>query len=372
MNRKVTIVLGIALIAAGIFGYKKISNIEKDEKKPAEKALSTIFTETVKNQSESINITESGRLTAKNKADIYAEVQGVMQTTGKEFKAGVQFSKGQVLVKIKSSDSYANLQAQKSVLQNLVTSILPDLRLDYPESFERWNQYVINFDIDKPIPALPETASDKEKYFITGKNIYTTYYNTKNLEIVQSKYNIRAPYSGVVTEALVRPGTVIRTGQKLGEFIDPSVYELEIAISHSMISSLAPGQNVMVSSPGSDQAWVGKVARINGKVDATTQTVLVFIDVKGEGLKEGLYLEAHIEGQKVDQVYELDSKLLVGGNKIYTVVDNKLKLVSIQVIHKTQETVIVSGLTDGTEIVSKLVPGAYEGMEVKVYSEKKQ
>ncbi|UXP31916.1 efflux RND transporter periplasmic adaptor subunit [Reichenbachiella agarivorans] len=373
MNRKITIVLGVALIVAGIFGAKKIAGSKKEFTKVSEKSISTIFTEKVKNGSQAIHIIESGRLTAKTKAELYAEVQGVMQATSKEFKAGVRYSKGQVLINIRSNESYAKLQAQKSTLQNLITSILPDLRLDYPDAYKKWNDYVVNFDLDKTIAPLPETTTDKEKYFITGKNIYTTYYNTKNLEIIQSKYQIRAPFNGVLTETLVNPGTVIRTGQKLGEFIDPAVYELEIAISHSMVSALAPGQNVKITAPGvTDKTWTGKVARINGKVDATTQTVLIFIDVKGENLKEGLYLEAHIEGQKLDNVYEVDRKLLIEGSKLYTVVDHKLVLVPITIMHKTQSTVIVSGLADNTEIASKIIPGAYEGMEVKISSENKQ
>lgn len=372
MKRKIIIVAtALALLAAGFFGKQYIAGSKKDPRKVAEKSITTIFTQKVENKSLPINIIESGRLIAKNKADIYAEVQGVMEPTSKEFKAGVRFKKGEVLVKIRSRDSYAMLQAQKSQLQNLVTSILPDLRIDYPEAYEKWNQYVADFDINKSIAPLPETSSAKEKYFITGKNIYTTYYNTKNLEIIQGKYTIRAPFSGILTDATVNPGTVIRTGQKLGEFIDPSVYEMEIAISHSMIDALKPGQTVRITDPNvSDRSWQGKVTRVNGKVDATTQTVKIYIEVKGQNLKEGLYLEAHIDGQNVENAFEFDRKLLVDGTKIYSVNDGVLQLKPVEILHKTQSTVVVSGLENGEEIIAKQVPGAYDGMEVKVYSEK--
>lgn len=371
IRRILQIVVGLLIIAAGIFLMKTIAGSKKDEKKPAEKSTTTIFTQRVSNTNIPVHIIESGRLVAKRRADIYAEVQGVMESTSKEFKTGVSYSKGQTLVRIRSNDAYAMLQAQKSQLQNLITSILPDLRIDYPDAYASWNKYVSQFDIDKPIAPLPKTSSEKEKYFITGKDIYTTYYNTKNLEIIQSKYAIRAPFNGVLTEALVDPGTVIRTGQKLGEFIDPTIYEMEIAISHSVIETLAAGQSVEITDPSHpDRSWTGKVIRVNGKVDATTQTVSVYIEVKGKELKEGLYMEAHIEGQKVENAFELDSKLLIDGKGIYAVSNSKLQLIPVSIKHKTQSTVIVTGLEDGMEVIARQVPGAYDGMDVKVYSEK--
>jgi len=220
MSRKITIVISIAIILGGIFWSRRIIDSKAVKKPPIPKSLTSVYTETVNNTSLPIIINESGRLVAKQKALIYSEVQGIMEPTSKLFKSGVNYKKGEVLVKIRSNDAYAQLQAQKSVLQNLITSVLPDLRIDYPDAFPAWNKYVSDFEINKPIQALPKVSSDKEKYFITGKNIYTTYYNTKNLEIIQGKYNIRAPYNGTLTQSLVNPGTVIRQGQQLGEYID--------------------------------------------------------------------------------------------------------------------------------------------------------
>jgi len=119
------------------------------------------------------------------------------------------------------------------------------------------------------------------------------------------------------------------------------------------------------------RSWNGKISRINGKVNATTQTVQVFIELKGKDLKEGMYLTAYMEGKEVENVIEIERKLLIEGSKLYTVVDSSLALSPISLIHKTKNTVVVSGLSDGTQLVSKIVPGAYQGMSVKVLKEKR-
>lgn len=333
--------------------------------------MQSVFVEKVENRNIPILISESGRLVAKNKIEIYAEVQGVMETTPKEFKPGSIYKKGDILVKIRSTDYNANLQAQKSILQNLITSVLPDLQLDYPEAYTKWNDHIKNFDMNKPIGELPKTTSAKEKYFIIGKNIYTTYYQTKNLEIILQKYIIRAPFNGILTEAIVTPGTVIRLGQKLGELIDPNVYEMEVSVSKSLLPSLSIGKTVEVKNGNnSNLTWHGKIVRINGKVDTNTQTVKVYILLKGEELKEGMYLEAHISATPLKDAYEVSSRLLVDGHKLFIVNNNKLEIVPVKILHKTYNSVVVQGIKDGMQLVSKPISGAYAGMEVSISDEK--
>ncbi len=323
------------------------------------------FIEEVENGEVPVTIEESGRLISKNKIQIYSEVQGVMEQTSKVFKPGIRFRKGEILVKIRNNDYYANLQAQKSVLQNLITSALPDLRLDYPEAYTKWDDYIKNFDMDKPIGKLPEPDSDKEKFFITGKNIYTTYYNTKNLEIILEKYTIRAPFNGILTEALVTPGTVVRPGQQLGEFIDPSVYELELSISQSLLPDLAVGKKVLVKdAENEDMTWTGIISRINGKVNTTTQTVQVFVELSGKNLHEGMYLNAELNAKPKANAFEVERNLLVDNNNLFIVQDSSLNLVPIEILYRTNRTAIVSGLENGMHVVTRQVAGAYSGMKV--------
>ena len=235
MIRKIiSIIAGILLIVAGFFIAKSLANTDKGQRPQPEKVTPTVFIEKVINTDVPVEIIESGRLVAKNRIELFSEVQGVMEQTGKEFKPGSNYKRGEIMVRIRDDDFYANLQAQKSTLQNLITSILPDLRLDFPDAYKKWDEYVRNFDMNKSVLPLPETTSEKEKFFVTGRNIYTTYYNTKNSEIIWQKYNLMAPFSGILTDAFVTPGSLVRPGQRLGVFIDPSVYELEVAVSKSL------------------------------------------------------------------------------------------------------------------------------------------
>ena len=188
------------------------------------------------------------------------------------------------------------------------------------------------------------------------------------MEIVLSKYNLQAPYDGILTDALVTPGSLVRPGQKLGEFIDPSVYEMEVSVNKSILSALKVGQKVSIRDPENIvQQWDGKIIRINGSVDRTTQTVMVYIEVRGEKLREGMYLEAIINGEEIENSMEISRSLLVNETKVYLVENDALKLTDVTPLFYNEKTVIVKGLNDGDQLVSKAVPGSYSGMEVKIY-----
>ena len=368
MRKTVTILIGLILVAGSGYIAYDLSNREKKRRPKQEKVAPTVFIESVKNTSTPVSVLESGRLMAKHRIEVFSEVQGVMQPTNKEFKPGATYSKGEIVVSIRNDDFYANLQAQKSNLQNLITSILPDLRLDYPDAYPKWDEYLRNFDMDKSVAPLPEPSTDKEKFFVTGRNIYTTYYNTKNMEITLSKYNLRAPYGGVLTETLVTPGSLVRPGQKLGEYIDPTVYEMEVAVNKTILPALKVGQSVVVrDTENHAQQWQGKIIRINGRVDRTTQTVMVFIELSGSDLREGMYLEAIMEGEEIVNSMEISRSLLVNESKVYSVEDNLLKLVDVKPVFFNEKTVIVQGLENDQQIITRTVPGAYDGMEVKIF-----
>jgi membrane fusion protein (multidrug efflux system) len=372
MRKYISIALGIALVVASFFIVKiMIANNKKPEQK-AKKIVKTVYIDVVKNKDIPITIKANGNLVAKNKIEVFSEVQGILEATTKEFKAGNIYKKGEVILKINNEEHYANLQAQKSNLYNAITSIMPDIRLDYPDEYEKWQAYLINFDFDKTTPVLPEINTEKEKFFISGRNIYTTYYNVKNMEVRLSKYIIRAPYNGILTEALVNPGSLVRQGQKLGEYINPSIYEMEVAINANYIDLLQKGNSVQLHNLNNSKTWVGKITRVNGKIDQASQTVKAFIQVPGKDLKEGMYLEANLVAKKEKNAYEIQRKLLVNNKSVYVLKDSVLDLVRVNPVYFKESSVVIKGLDNGTKVLAKNVPGAYAGMIVKVSKENKK
>jgi multidrug efflux pump subunit AcrA (membrane-fusion protein) len=359
--------LGFVLIVGATFAALQIIESNKKQRPRAPKIVKTVFAESVSNTTIPITIPASGTLVAKNRLELYAEVQGVFRSSARDFKAGQNFRKGQVLLNIDADEYYASVQAAKSDFLNLVTSIMPDLRLDYPAAFPSWEAYLNNFKLEGPIAPLPESTSQNVNYFITGRGLASRYYNVKNLEQRLAKYRISAPFSGILTEALVTKGSLIRQGQKLGEYIDPSVYEVALSIERAYGNLMRTGEKVTLTAMDLDKEYDGKVTRINGKIDQASQTIKVFVEVVGADLKEGMYMEAQLAAKSEDNAIEISRKLLVNENEVFVLRDTILDIIEVRPVHFSDKTVIIKGVPDGMKIISKPVPGAYPGMLVKEF-----
>jgi hypothetical protein len=177
----------LALVAGGFFAFKLFSkNKEEVRRNPTRNTTRKVITRAVENTTIEASIPITGKLIAFDKVDIFAEVSGVLKPNSSRFREGNTYRKGEVLLSIDSDVPYQNLQSQKSTLLNAITLIMPDLKLDYPESFPAWQQYLDEFNMNKPLTPLPEPKNDKEKYFITGRNIYNQYYGYLAFELYQS------------------------------------------------------------------------------------------------------------------------------------------------------------------------------------------
>jgi multidrug efflux pump subunit AcrA (membrane-fusion protein) len=371
MRKILSILLGIVLLIGAIFVSKKFVDNKKKPQPKFDKIIKKVNIDTIKNTEIPIIITTSGNLSAKHKIEIYAEVQGVLKSSSKEFKAGTSYRIGESFLRINSEEFYANLQSQKSNFYNSLTAIIPDIRLDYPNEYQKWQNYLNSFNMNKTTPKLPAFNSDREKYFISGRGINTTYYNVKNLEVKLNKYNLRAPYNGILTEALVSPGSLIRVGQKLGEFIDPSIYEMEVSVNAAFADLLKKGNTVKLHNLEKTKEYVGKVIRINGKIDATSQTIKAYIQIAHKDLKEGMYLEANLIAKSEKNAIEVSRKLLINNKQLFVVRDSVLDLIDVNPVYFSAESAIVKGLDNGTLILAKPIPGAYDGMQVQISQGKK-
>lgn len=369
-NRKIAAtIFGLLLIVGAYFGAKAIIASKTAPKPKPKRVVKTVFVDTVQKTNIPIVINANGTLMAKRRVEVFAEVQGVFKGTNTLFKTGQSYVKGQTLINIDASEHYANVQSAKSNYYNLLTATLPDLRLDYPDFFKKWENYVSSFNMQKPTPALPQFSNEKEKFFITGKGVLSSYYNVKNLEQRLAKYKIVAPFKGVLASALVTEGTLVRTGQKLGEFIETGVYELEVAISKTYADYLVVGKTVALNNLEKTKFYEGVVTRVNARVDQETQTITTFIEVKGENLKEGQYLEALVTAKNQPNAIEIDRSLLLENNEIYTVQDSILTTIKVTPVYYTNKSVVLTNVPNGTPIVSKPLAGAYPGMLVKIFDQ---
>lgn len=365
--------LGVAVVIillAMFFASRAAEKPEATAKAGAEKAaaLRTISVQAVENQSIKTKVALFGRLISVEKIDIYAEVNAVLLPNSPNLRAGQRVEKGGVLLRMDAAEPTLTLQAQRSALLTSITQIMPDIKIDFADNLEAWENYRRNFDVTKPVPALPVPKTERERDFIALKTINNQYYTIKSGEERLTKYTVIAPFSGEITESLISTGSYIRAGQKLATLMNTGVYELEAAVALEDLKYIKAGDAVQLQAEEGSTTWTGRIARIANSIDTKSQTLKAYIQVSGSGLRENMFLTGYTDAMAMSEVVELPRRLLVGGEKIYVYQpsDSTLRLQPVQLVRQNTETVLLRGLANGQQVLKELATGIFEGQKVQL------
>jgi hypothetical protein len=364
-RRRLTIVLGLLLIAGGVATCNKLKESRSSpplKEPPAQtRAVRTL---TAKHGPVRLSIPITGRLRATDRMLLTAEVGGVLQRTGKAFREGVSFHQGDVLLRIDDGEVRAQINAQQSAFLRTLVQLVPDLRIDLPEQAAKWDAYLKSVPVDGQLPDLPKLASEQERNYLAGRGVLDQYYGIRALYERRSKYVITAAFDGVVTAAGLEPGTIVTPGTRLGEFIAPASLELETAIGAGELALVKVGDTLRLTSTEGPGSWTGRIIRLGESIDVSTQTVKVFVHVEGKGLRDGQYLSGSIQAGSLNDAVSVPRSALLEDAALYTVTDSALAKQPVTILHQGVEQAVVQGLTDGQVVVTDRLSGAYEGMRV--------
>lgn len=369
MSRKVKIsaVATALILLLGMFGFHKLSNQKKStiSDAPSKVSIRSVKVSNLISTDLPNEINIDGRLVPYEKVDLFSKVSAQIEQSSKPFKEGTYYTKGELIFRLDDQEAKFTLLSQRSVLLNSITQIMPDLKFDYPQAFEKWQNYLLSFDLEKTTAPLPLVSNNQEKFFVASKSIYNQYYNIKSLETRMKEYYIKAPISGVLTEANAYTGMLIGPSTKLGTIINSNEFELEAPISLSDLNYISIGQHVKLATNSSTQSWDGIVKRIGNKIDEKTQYVPIYIHVKGKELKEGLYLSGIVHGKKLANVVAIDKEYMPSQNTVYVVKDSVLTTQAIDIYKNSSKTVYTRSIKPDQMVVTDVISGLYEGQKVK-------
>ena len=364
----VSIGFGLVLLIVGIFVSNLIIDLNKSEPTYNNNSLTSVYVEVVKNGSNEIEIERNGKLQSSNRISIISEIKGTKKKNrNKNFKEGESYKKGEIIIEIYSDEFNSTVKQSRSELKNLIASVLPDIKIDYSENFDKWKRYFDNLTVENPISKMPDSSSEKENLFLVGRGIESAYYKVKNLEERLSKYKIKAPFDGILVKGNISEGAYIVPNQMLGEFIDPNNFEVGVNIPVNLIEKIKLNQSVSIIYNDNKNTITGNIKRINRKVDEMTQTIKIFIEFNNKNLFEGKFVEVKIPMGIIPNSQIISRSLLINDNYVFIAnEDDKISKINVKPLFYNKENVIVTGLDDGTRLITSNVSDIYEGMKIKV------
>ncbi|MTI38723.1 efflux RND transporter periplasmic adaptor subunit [Fulvivirga lutimaris] len=362
-----TILFGSFILSGALSSMK-----EPPEVKTPEEIKKYVKTEKVKYSSIPTEVMAFGRVKTAESLDLIAEVSGRMKSVSIPLKEGQRFNRGALLYKIDDREARLNLQSQKSNFLKELAAILPDMKIDFSENYEAWSKYFSEIDINKPLPEMPAYKNDKEKTFLATKNIFSSFYTIKSAEVNLNKYSFYAPFGGVISMVDLQSGSFVNPGNKIGTILRSDKLEMKVDVSVSDIDWVELGSQAQVVTE-SGRIWEGKVARIGEFVNQNTQSIDVFIAInsdKDRKIYDGEYLRSIIPGREVESGMLVPRNAIFDGNKVFVLQDSLLKVEEIQIHKLNAESVVFSGLKEGSELVVEPLINAHNNMKAFKLEEK--
>jgi len=311
----------------------------------------------------------SGRLSSMREVDVIAEVQGKILAGNVPLKKGQSFKKGDLLFRIYDQEARFGLLARKSRFLNAIANLLPDFKVDFPNNYQNWIDFLGAINIEQDLPSLPEFDSSKEKIFLAGRNILSDYYGIKGEEVRLKKYKIYASFTGTYTDVFLEVGSIANPGSRIGDIIHTEQLELEVPIEVHNADWIKFKDPVYVTTGDGSREWSGKVVRKANFVDARTQSVSVFVGLEStpqNPLYPGMYLKAVFPGIIVRNAMQMPRNAVFNTNEVFVVKDGRLAKEQISIYKIDEKTLIFSGLEEGMDLVVEPLVNATEDLKVEI------
>lgn len=305
----------------------------------------------IKTEARNRQIEIQGRVRSENRLEIFPEVQGKMVTGNKLFREGIEFKRGETILQLDDREARLQLFSSRSGYQTLIASLLPDIKLDYPDRLAQYERWFESMNPEETLPEFPDFNHSQMERFLTSRGVYDRYYQIKSAENRLEKFKIKAPFSGVLSATRAEPGQILGPQAHIGTLVDPDHYLLTATVRQSLQNSISAGNRVELTDRNGSHTWNAVVSRINPAVNSQTQSVEIYLDVEANGIREGMFLKGILELDEPEEVSKIPKSALLRNGTVYGVREGVIQQVPVQVVDIEHTEVWVSGLNNGERIV---------------------
>ncbi|MBS5980580.1 MAG: efflux RND transporter periplasmic adaptor subunit [Dysgonomonas mossii] len=307
----------------------------------------------------------SGEVTAKQTANISTRMMGYV--TKIYVKPGDKVASGQLLVSISSDD----ILAKKAQIQAMITeaeAAAKNAQRDYERFKTLRNQNSVS---DKELEnvALQNTSMNAR--------VQMARQQMNEVNAMLSYTNIRAPFSGVVTQKMVDEGSIANPGMPILTIEQNGELQVIASIPENYIQYVKVGDVAKIELKSLGLTIDGKVSELSPSAFRTggQYSMKLAIDTKDkENIRPGMYVNILIPNKTSENITSkimLDKSSIVYRDQltgVYVIDDQSQVNLRWIRLGKTigNQVEVLSGLSQNDEIVSKAEGKLYNGVKVSV------
>ncbi len=265
--------------------------------------------------------------------------------------------KGELLLRIDSSDLQNNINALKAV-KNAAYNASVNAERRYSRFKKLYEKHAISKQRYEDIQL---------GYKVAENNLQAADSKMKAVEANIAYTKIRAPFSGIITKKLVDEGSLAEPGRPL-LMIDQLPYKVMFNLNETQFSDNLLGQTINVNING--QMYNAKIDELSPTIDPATRTFQVKAVLDTENVKSGQYVKVIVNNPYAAKTLEIPINALTHWedlNYVYKIQNKKAYLTLVRVGRRTKKKIrIIAGLKYGDIIAVSSINSLKDGSYIEI------
>lgn len=378
-QRLLAVGLIVLLLAFGFMVSRYLMKTKPQAKRKAPKKMETLVQVVeVLPGTVTVLIKAQGRIVPASEIILQARVSGQVVYLHPDFIPGGIIGQGEILLKLDDIDYQFNLRRKEDALALAEA----DLRIEEGsqtvarQEWELITSLTEDIDLSSRDLALRKPQLAKAEALIKSART-----DLERAQVDLDRTVIRASFNLIVRQENIDLGSEVSTATHLATLAATDIFWAEISLPTEKLAWFDLPDGKKAGSPvlihgRRKQLYAGKIISLAPDLENDGLMARLLIEIADPlGLQNGRqplllgsFVEAQIEGSKLENVYTLPRSAL-GENDIVLLVDkqSRLQLQPVTVAWKGMDSVFVSdGLTPQTRVVISRVAAPIKGMPLKV------
>lgn len=329
-------------------------------------------------QSVRMTSTTHGTVLPRTESDLVPEVSGRVIRISPTMVSGGFFKQGDVLIEIDPLDYEVELEQARARLASARSELVSSERA-----------HARQLDLAKKQSTSESLRDDAlNRLRIAQSSLREAQARLSRAQRDLSRTRVTAPYDGRVRSERVDVGQFVNRGTAVAQLyatdfaeVRLPVHDEELAYLNLPLDGISNTQQTQAVAKlsarfaGQLHTWQGRIVRTEGELDPQTRMINVVAQVEAPyaarddrpPLSVGLFVEAEIEGQTVNNVFVLPRSAIQANEQVYVVSpENTLEFRDADILRIVEEDVYIQGgFTAGERVCLSTVNNAIEGMLVE-------
>jgi RND family efflux transporter MFP subunit len=342
----------------------------------------------VRAESIQLSVESQGKVQASQVASLSAPVAGPVAWISSAMEAGGFVEEGESLLRLESSDyETARARSLAAMQQAQAESTHASNELDRLRELA-----------DKRLASDSQLQDAIRMANVNIAKLADAQASFQQAELDLDRANIRAPFDAIIQSRDVELGQYVSRAQSVAVLLGATEVEVRVPLAIRQLGFLdvplgmrgelagerAPDVILTGLYGGTEYHWSGKLVRTEAVIDANSNTVQTIIRVKQpeanvSSMKKnaeiplpiGLYVQATIEGRRVDDLIALPRSVIRNNNQVLVVdAENKMYYRDVEIYRLEEDRVLISGgIFPGEFICTSPIQAVVNGMSVQPVTE---